>query len=103
MQHLRAINDYYYLAYDIYFWRTRSQLEVDFVLYGEKGLLAFEIKNSAGLNTKDFKGLNAFKTDYPMADCYMIYMGDSQYYQNDIKVMPMRQALFDLGKILGGF
>lgn len=55
LQHLRAINDYYHLEYDIYFWRTRSQLEVDFILYGEKGLLAFEIKNNHRLNTKDFK------------------------------------------------
>ena len=41
LQHLRAMNDYYYLAYEIYFWRTQSQLEVDFILYGEKGLFAF--------------------------------------------------------------
>lgn len=100
LQHLRAMNDYYYLGYEIYFWRTQSQLEIDFILYGEKGLLAFEIKNNARLNTKDFKALKAFKADYPMAACYMIYMGETVYYEESIQVIPMQKALFDLVNIL---
>ncbi len=37
-QHLRALNDYADFGYTLHFWRTRGGLEVDFVLYGERGL-----------------------------------------------------------------
>lgn len=94
------MNDYHYLEYDLFFWRTRSQLEVDFILYGEKGLLAFEIKNNARLTPKDFKGLKAFKSDYPMARCYMVYMGDREYFDDDIQVIPMINILFNLLAIM---
>ena len=36
-QHLRAWNGYSREKYELAFWRTRSQLEVDFVVYGPKG------------------------------------------------------------------
>ncbi|EKD75479.1 MAG: hypothetical protein ACD_44C00116G0002, partial [uncultured bacterium] len=42
LQHLRAFIDYYHLDLKIYFWRTNTGMEVDFILYGEKGLFAFE-------------------------------------------------------------
>ena len=100
LQHIRAMNDYHYLEYELFFWRTRSQLEVDFILYGEKGLLAFEIKNNARLTPKDFKGLKAFKSDYPMARCYMVYMGDREYFDDDIQVIPMINILFNLLAIM---
>ena len=100
LQHIRAINDYYRLGYDIFYWRTRSQLEVDFILYGEKGLLAFEIKNSSRLTIKDFKGLKTFKEDYPMTSCFMVYMGTRDYFENDIRVIPMKKALFELQSLL---
>ncbi len=101
-QHLRAMNDYYYLGYELFYWRTRSQLEVDFILYGEKGLLAFEIKGSQRLTARDFRGLNAFKADYPMATCYMVYLGDRDYVENDIHVVPMTKILFNLPSVLEG-
>jgi predicted AAA+ superfamily ATPase len=100
LQHLRAINDYEHLDYELFYWRTRSQLEVDFVAYGEKGLLAFEIKSTTRLTAKDFKGLKAFKEDYPMATCYMIYRGEKDYFEQDIRVTSMNSILFNLGSIL---
>jgi uncharacterized protein len=100
LQHLRAINDYYRLEYDIFYWRTRNQLEVDFILYGEKGLIAFEIKNTSRLIAKDFKALKTFKEDYPIASCFMVYMGSRDYVENDIHIIPMRTALFNLRHLL---
>ena len=32
------------LDYQICYWRTFNQTEVDFVLYGERGIIAFEVK-----------------------------------------------------------
>ena len=42
LQELRAANDYRACGYQIHYWRTRAHLEVDFVLYGPRGLLAIE-------------------------------------------------------------
>lgn len=100
LQHLLAINDYYRLGYQIYFWRTRNNVEVDFILYGEHGLHAFEIKRKTKLDHKDFSGLKAFAKDYPMANLILVYGGDETLYIDNIKVMPLEQALFVLPQIL---
>ncbi|KKQ05004.1 MAG: hypothetical protein US15_C0037G0001, partial [Candidatus Moranbacteria bacterium GW2011_GWF1_36_4] len=44
LQEIRSLNDYLELNYEIFYWRSITGVEVDFVLYGAKGLLAFEIK-----------------------------------------------------------
>lgn len=100
LQHLLAINDYYHLRYQVYFWRTRNNVEVDFILYGEQGLHAFEIKRKAKLDHKDFSGLKAFAKDYPMANLTLIYGGNETLYIDNIKVIPLEQALFALPQIL---
>lgn len=100
LQHLLAINDYYRLGYQIYFWRTRNNVEVDFILYGEHGLHAFEIKRKTKLDHKDFSGLKAFAKDYPMAQLTLIYGGSEIFYVDNIKIMPLEQALFVLPQIL---
>ena len=102
LQHLRAIIDYHQLDLDIYFWRTKTGTEVDFVLYGERGLFAFEIKSSAYVEKKDFFGLKTFKKDYPAAQCFLIYAGERLEQYGDISVIPMPNALFGLLNILNG-
>lgn len=100
LQQARAINDYYQLGYDFYYWRTRSQQEVDFVLYGEKGFHAIEIKRKHKLQPQDFKGLELFGEDYPEASRYMLYGGNRSYFHKDIRVIPFEQMLRELKNYL---
>jgi predicted AAA+ superfamily ATPase len=100
LQEAKAINEYYALGYQLFYWRTRSQLEVDFILYGEHGLHAFEIKRKSKLSTQDFEGLRAFCEDYPMAKCTMLYGGTERYVDRDINVIPFAQALSELKTVL---
>ena len=100
LQEARAINDYFSYGYEFYFWRTRSQLEVDFILYGKNGLLAFEIKRKAQIKTEDYKGLKAFMEDYPVCKAYLFYGGTESFTYQDIQVMPLSEALPVLSKIL---
>lgn len=102
IQHLRAYNDYFSLGYQFYFWRTSNQTEVDFVAYGEKGLFAFEIKHSNKVNRKDLSGLKSFASEYPMAKLFLIYTGDWPEYHDEIRVLPMVDALSKLPEILSG-
>ena len=101
LQELRAVNDYYAHDYQISFWRTRNGLEVDFVLYGPRGLLAIEIKRSTQIQPKDTRALREFKKDYPPAKCFVFYGGPSPVYMDDVTVLPVEHALRNLGQILG--
>jgi uncharacterized protein len=101
-QELRAINDGLNLGYALSFWRTRSGQEVDFVLYGERGLVAIEVKRSHRYDSRDLAGLRTFGTDYPMADRYLFYGGQREYEVDGIRVIPLAQALPLLPEILGG-
>lgn len=101
LQSLLAINDYYNLGYEIYFWRTNHGTEVDFIAYGPKGLHAFEIKRNQVLHGKNFTGLKAFKKDYDMAKLYLVYTGKQSQYYGDIQVLPIVTILQQLPNILG--
>lgn len=100
LQDVRAVNSYLNLNYTIYFWRTSNGVEVDFVLYGEHGLKAFELKLSKVVRSKDMKGLKAFKQDYPEAETFLIYTGDRTEYHGDITAIPLSWALKNLDKLL---
>lgn len=99
-QELRAVNDLYKMGYNHYYWRTAFGQEVDFVLYGEKGLIALEIKRAAKIRNHEFKGLKAFSKDYPHAALYMFYGGEKKLFVNDIKLIPMREAITTLPDLL---
>lgn len=101
LQSLLAINDYYQLDYKIYFWRTHTGNEVDFIAYGPKGLHAFEIKRSSQVTSKTLKGLRLFKQDYPVAQLHYIFLGKHQEYHADINAIPFEEALKKLPEILG--
>ncbi len=100
LQHLRAMNDYFQLQYSLYYWRTHHGLEVDFILYGSAGFLAFEIKRKTKLASNDFQGLKAFLEDYPEATAYLIYGGQEKQYHGQVKVLPMEDALMMLPTLL---
>lgn len=102
LQEIRAINDYHDLGYQIYYWRSTTGLEVDFILYGKKGLLAFEIKRTSTLTKKDLNGLKAFKKDYPEAQAYVFCNTDRVEYREGITIMPLDTAIGSLNKILDG-
>jgi uncharacterized protein len=93
LQSLRAINDYCSLGYKIYFWRSSAGAEVDFVIYGPRGLHAFEIKRSSQVTTKSLKGLQAFKEDYPEATLHFLFLGKHKEYYGDIVATPFVEAL----------
>lgn len=100
LQEAKAINDYFDLGYSFYYWRTREQVEVDFIAYGERGLKAFEIKRKTHLTGKDFQGLKLFGKDYPIAELYLLYGGTETYYENKINVIPYQSAIAKLNTLL---
>lgn len=100
LQELRAVNDALDSGYEIYYWRTSNKAEVDFILYGEKGLVAIEVKCSSRLTSDMFRGLKSFKTDYPMAKSYLVYAGHRREYRDDVQVIGAEEFLRTLPQIL---
>jgi uncharacterized protein len=100
LQELRATNDNLQLGFELFFWRTRDQKEIDFVLYGERGLMAIEVKRAHTYRESDLEALRAFKDDYPLARCFLFYSGDQRYEVDGIGVVPLAEALPALGALL---
>lgn len=96
-QHLKAWADYSEEEVSLYFWRTKSGIEVDFVLYGENGFFAFEIKNATNFSHSDLSGLREFKKDYPEAVTALLYRGrESIRTQDGIWCLPVESFLLEL-------
>jgi len=100
LEEIRAWNDTLDLGYSLHYWRTAAGLEVDLVLYGERGLRAFEVKRSSRLRSEDFKSLVAFRADFPMAKCTMVYGGTRAYHEGAIRVLPLEDCLRELPELL---
>lgn len=99
-QEAMAINDYLKLGYKVYYWRTSNGQEVDFVLYGKRGILAFEIKRRNKITAKHNRGLRSFLEDYPEARAYLIYNGNRILREGNIKILPIQYTLENLAEIL---
>ncbi|MCB9876336.1 MAG: ATP-binding protein [Planctomycetes bacterium] len=102
LQQLRALNDAFDLGYSLSYWRTQAGNEVDFVLYGERGLLALEVTASRSLRSRDLAGLRAFGEDYPMARRAMIYGGSRSLREGSIDVWSIDDGVRNLREWLQG-
>lgn len=99
-QNLRAINDYLNLGYTLYYYRTATGVEVDFIAYGNRGLKAFEVKSKKYISRSDVVGLTTFLKDYPTAKCYILYGGNEKRYIGNIEIIPFVDAIKNLAEIL---
>lgn len=96
LQHLMAWAEYSQKKKNIYFWRTKSGNEVDFIVYGEDSFLAIEVKNSASVRNKDLAGLKAFLQDYPQAKAFLLYRGAEKMVIDNITCMPCEDFLLSI-------
>lgn len=99
-QELKAVNDCLKLGYDLYYWHTANRVEVDFILYGKRGLKAFEVKRTGRISESMLRGLRMFQKDYPTAKSYFIYGGKRRLYEGNITILPIEEALLKLSDIL---
>lgn len=87
-QHLRAWASYRSVQAQLYYWRTKSGSEVDFVMYGADVFVAMEVKRSRHVHHTDLRALKAFQEDYPEATVCLLYMGQEEIKINDILCLP---------------
>ena len=95
-QHLRAWCDYSGGNHQLHYWQTRSKVEVDFVVYGESGLNAIEVKNSAQVRPEDLRGLKNFGEDFPESRRWLLYRGRERLLRDGILCVPCEEFLLQL-------
>ena len=96
LQHLLAWRDYSETKSQISFWRTRSKVEVDFIIYGENEFIALEVKNTKNVNLNDVKGLKSFLEDYPMAQAALLYRGKERIMYRGVLCIPVEDFLLNI-------
>lgn len=98
-QHLRAWLAYRENDAELFFWRTRSGVEVDFVIYGETAFQAIEVKNTDRIRTEDLRGLESFGEDYPSAELLLLYRGHHRERRGRIRLFPVEEFLLGLKSV----
>lgn len=100
LMELKAYNSYYEVDYGINFWRTKSGVEVDFVLGG--GEVAIEVKSSARVDNRDLRPLNTFVDIFSPRRAIVVCTEKEERIAGKVRIMPWRKFLQELwnGKII---
>ncbi len=77
-------------------WRTRSGLEVDFVLYGPDLFWAIEVKRRDRIERRDLAGLKAFGEDSPQAQRWLLSLSPEPLLVDGIRCEPLEGWLRQL-------
>lgn len=104
LQHLIAWNQYGGNRNQLHFWRTPAGSEIDFILYGEDGLIAVEVKNARTVHPSHLRSLKTFRTDYPECVPILLYRGQERLQRDGIQIIPCGMFLAELipGKVMPG-
>jgi len=92
-QHLRAWAAYGVGDFELAYWRTRSGVEVDFVVYGREGFWAVEVKHAAIVRREDVRALRALREDYPECEPLLVYRGEDRLVVNGVRCLPVHDFL----------
>jgi predicted AAA+ superfamily ATPase len=91
---LAAHASYKDLHYDIHFWRTKSGLEVDFVLGA--GEVAVEVKSGSRVDSRDLHPLLAFEEKHKPRATVVVCNEREERVAGSIRIMPWRSFLDSL-------
>ena len=93
-QEIYAHSKYSDSNYDISYWRTASQIEVDFVLGG--GKVAIEVKSTDLAQSRHFKGLIEFAKEFNAKKLILVSNDPYTRQIGNISVMPWKIFLEEL-------
>jgi predicted AAA+ superfamily ATPase len=87
-QELHAHSHYSGKEYPIFYWRTASQLEIDFVLGDHE--VAIEVKATEQANLRHLKGLKAFSEEYHVKKLILITNDPLPRLIDNILILPWK-------------
>ncbi|HDR04186.1 MAG TPA: ATP-binding protein, partial [Candidatus Marinimicrobia bacterium] len=92
---LLAHSSYSDLHYPIYYWRTASGLEVDFIIGNQ---IALEVKGKKNITAKDLKNLKQFAEEYPEFRLMLVSNESWPRQHENITILPWKDFLYQLWK-----
>lgn len=95
-QELNAHSHYSDLDYAISYWRTTSQIEVDFILGNHE--VAIEVKATNNVQSRHLKGLRSFSEEYAVNKLIVVSNDPQMRILDTIIVMPWELFLQKLWK-----
>lgn len=100
-QEIIAHSHYSDLSYPVCYWRTTSQLEVDFILGDHE--TAIEVKSTNMVNPRHLKGLKNFSEEYNVKRSIVVSTDPHPRRIDDIMILPWKMFLEELwaGRIVG--
>lgn len=90
-QELYAHSSYSDLKYSISYWRTTSQIEVDFILGNHE--VAIEVKGTNNVQSRHLKGLKSFSEEYKVKKLIVVSNDPMERSIGDSIVLPWNQFL----------
>ena len=100
LMEIQAHRSYRELGYGVHFWRTKSGLEVDFVL-GD-GEVAVEVKGTSRADPSDLRSLRSFVADHRPRRAILVCNERAPRLVEGVEVFPWREFLARLwgGRVL---
>ena len=89
-----AYNSYHEVDFEINFWRTKSGLEVDFILGG--GEVAIEIKGSNRIEKRDLNPMKVFIQENSTNKAFVVCNEKTERVHDQIRIIPYMKFLSDL-------
>ncbi len=88
---LYAHSHYSGLNYPLHFWKTASQIEVDFILGDHE--IAVEVKSTPQAGPRHFRGLKSFAEEYAVKQLILVSNDPYPRQSGNIIVMPWKHFL----------
>jgi predicted AAA+ superfamily ATPase len=94
LMEIKAHNSYHEMDYEINFWRTKSGLEVDFILGG--GEIAIEVKGGGQIRNRELRSINAFVETYSPRRAIVVCNEKEERLVGKVRITPWEKFLHDL-------
>jgi predicted AAA+ superfamily ATPase len=100
LMEIMAYNSLKEIHFEINYWRTKSGLEVDFIL--GNGEIAIEVKGSSRIDSSELKPIKAFIEEYKPRKAIVVCNEKSKRIVKDITIIPWKEFLIELwnGKLI---
>jgi predicted AAA+ superfamily ATPase len=91
---LYAHSSYSGKDYPIYYWRTASQIEIDFVLGNHD--VAIEVKATSNVQSRHLKGLKSFSEEYAVTQLVLVCNEPLPRISEGVRILPWKVFLEEL-------
>lgn len=92
---IKAYLDYHRIHDCLFYWRSTSQYEVDFLIRDKSdNWIAIEAKGTANPSPKDFRGIFALEEELPLKKKIVVCLADKpRLLENNLEILPLRLFL----------